>query len=155
MLISCQTEKKEDIDIVGKWKGYIVSENDYCEYDIDKDSIGIFYHSGGNGGLIEYKIEKDTLFFQEEKFTLEVISENLFTMTIRGKTDTLTRLPNSIITFHSIEYQNDSIFDNFYEKFQNRVYESWIEHGYVTEEELRNSFIKKGNIKEKITHLNE
>ena len=155
ILYSCQSDEVGKIEIIGKWKGYNISENEYFECDIDKDTIGCFTHYSGNSGLREYKVSKDTLFFRGEKFILKVISEDQFSMANGSATDTLTRLPDSIITFYTIDYYNDSIFDLFYFGFQRRAYECWVKYGYVTEEELRNSFIEKGDIKEEIIFINE
>ena len=84
-----------------------------------------------------------------------MISKNQISLIIRNRTDTLNRLPDSIITFHTIDYHNDSIFDLFYIGFQKRAHDCWVKYGYVTEEELRNSFIEKGDIKEEIILKNE
>ena len=155
VISSCHVNKNEDINIFGKWYGYNISETEYCEYDIDKESIGALSHYYGTVGLKKYRIIKDTLFYLEGEFTLKVISENQFTMTIRGETDTLTRLPDSVITFHTIDYHNDSIFNSFYEQFERRAYDSWIKYGYLTEKELEESIIKKGEIKEEIILINQ
>ena len=130
----------EGINIQGKWYSYDIEETEYCEYDINKESIGIFTHYYGNRGLQEYKIDQDTLYFLQVKFILRVISENQFTITIRGKTDTLTRLPDSIITFNMIDYKDDSIFDVFYDKFSKRAYNFWLTYGYITKEEYEEHF---------------
>jgi hypothetical protein len=155
ILYSCQSNKVEKIEIIGKWKGYNISENEYFECDIDKDTIGCFTHYSGNGGLREYKILKDTLFFRGEQFILKVISENQFSITNRGDTDTLTRLPDSVTTYHTITNRNDSIFNLFYKQFERRAYDSWIKYGYVTEEKLKESIINEGEIKEEIIMINE
>ncbi len=154
-LSSCKTDKLEEIDIVGKWWSYDMSETEYIEYDIDMNSIGVFSQYGGNGFLLSYKISNDTLYFREGEFKVRMISENQFTITIRDKTDTLTRLPDSLTTFHTIKYKDDSIFNSYYTQFTDRAYDCWIKYGYVTEEELKNSFIEADEIEDKIIPINK
>jgi len=149
-LFSCRPEKIENIDISGKWWSYNISETEYCEYDIDKDSLGRFSHYDGNSPPMVYRVEKDTLYYRDFKFKLDVISENQFTIALQNRTDTLTRLPDSINTFHTITYKDDSIFDTFYSQYTNRAHDCWIKYGYVTREELENSILKEGEIDEKI-----
>jgi len=155
ILFACQTNRPDNAEINGKWWSYNISETEYCEYDIDKDSIGSFSHYTGNFPRIDYNIDNDTLYYLNGKFIINMISKNQFSLTNGNATDTLTRLPDSIITFHTIDYHNDSVFDLFYIEFQKRAYDCWVKYGYVTEEELRNSFIEKKDIKEEIILMNK
>ena len=139
---SCNENKPSEIKIIGKWWKYDIPEKEYNEFDIDEKSIGIFSHGMGNIGMTEYNIDGDTLYFREGKFNIKFISDNQFIMSINGHTDTLNRLSDSITTFNVIDHHNDSVFDIFYDRFQNRAYETWIKYGYVTREELENSFIE-------------
>ncbi len=147
-LLSCQNNTGEKDIILGKWKGYNISDNEYFELDINEKTIGSFSHYGGNGGLREYKIAEDTLFFNGAELKLEIISENQFTLTTSGETDTLTRLPNSITTYHTITNFNDSTFTLFYKQFENRAHNSWIKYGYTTEKNLNESKAREVEILE-------
>jgi len=153
ILLSCQRDKVEKVDFVGKWKSYHSIENEYVEWDISKHKIGIFGHTMGNRGLVSYKIVKDTLFINESKVLIKILSKNQFTIMYDGITDTLSRLPDSIITYNTRTIKNDSTFRLFYNKFELRAYNSWIEHGYVTKEELENSRIDGDIIEEEIIPL--
>jgi len=154
-LLSCQNSKVEKDIIIGKWKGYNFSENEYFELDVNENTIGSFSHYGGNGGLREYRIAKDSLFFNETEFKMEIISKNQFTLTSSGEVDTLTRLPDSIFTYHTIQNYTDSTFNLFYKQFESRAKESWIKNNYVPEKELKKSIIKEEEIKEDIIMIDK
>jgi hypothetical protein len=155
IFLSCQTNKVENVDISGKWWTYNISETEYCEFDIDKNTIGEFCLYGGNSPSSEYKIDKDTLHFLDQKFILKVISKSQFTLTSQNRTDTLTRLSNTIQTFREIENRSDSIFNLFYTEFTDRAHNCWTRYGYVNERELENSLIKDGVIEEELIQENK
>ena len=155
VLFACQNNGHEEIDIYGKWWSYDISQAEYCEYNIDKDSIRNFSHSMGNSRPMEYKIDRDTLYYLNGKFIINMISKNQFALTIGDITDTLARLSDSIITFHTIDYKNDSIFNSFYTQFTERAHTNWIKYGYVTKKQLKESFMKENDIEEEIILINK
>ncbi len=154
-LFACQTNRPDNAEIKGKWWSYNVSEKEYREYDIDKDSIGGFSNYTGNFSRIGYSIDSDTLYYLNGKFIINMISKNQFSLTNENRTDTLTRLPDSIITFHSIDYRTDSVFDLFYIGFQKRAQDCFVKYGYATEKEHKTSMIEKKDIKEEIILMNK
>ena len=154
-LISCRQHENLKLDITGKWWYYDTAWQNYAEYDINQKTIGIFSHIGGNSGLSAYKIENDTLYFNGGKFEIRNISDYKLLLSIRDRIDTLTRLPDSVSTYNTINNKNDSVFNKFYEQFVNRAYKCWIKYGYVTEEELERSFISNDSIKEEKILINK
>ncbi len=154
-LFACQMNRPDNAEIKGKWWSYNISEKEYREYDIDKDSIGGFSYNMGNFPRIDYSIDNKTLYYLNGKYIINMISKNQFSLTNGNITDTLTRLPDSIITFHSIDYRTDSVFDLFYIGFQKRAQDCLVKYGYVTEKELRNSIVEKKEIKEEIILMNK
>ncbi len=123
-LLSCGRGKPKQTDIIGKWWSYKTAQNEYSEYDIDKNTIGIFMYPAGNGGRSSYELIKDTLIFRGLSFKVEMLSEDQFTLTFFDKIDTLTRLPDSVITFHSVPHMNDSTYKIFYDSFQQRAFQA-------------------------------
>jgi len=149
ILLSCNNKKQHD-NIYGIWFSYSVVDKEYSEFDIDKNNIGVYSHYGGNLGMLNYKLINDTLIYKDSKFKLNMISENQFVLISEERFDTLTRLPDSVITYNSITPMNDSIFKIFYGDFEQRAFNSWIKYGYVTKKELQESLNDTTEIIEEI-----
>jgi len=151
---SC-TKTTENIDISGKW--YTFSEDyDYTEYEITSNEIHPFSHSMGNMAFSDYEIKGDTLTCISMQYSKAIrkVSDSIFIMTNADKVDSFFKLDESVITFHEINYQDDSIFNIFYEQFTERAYNCWIKYGYFTEEELQQSFIDTNTIEETLIPIN-
>jgi len=149
MLLSCNIKNQHD-NIYGRWFSYSVVDKEYSEFDIDKNNIGVFSHHGGNLGNLDYKLINDTLIYKDSKFKLNMISENQFVLISEKRFDTLTRLPDSVITYNAIIPMNDSIFEIFYGDFEHRAFKSWIKYGYATKEGLQESLNDTTKIIEEI-----
>ncbi|AMC10296.1 hypothetical protein Lupro_03065 [Lutibacter profundi] len=135
------------ININGKWNT-LSNGFGYMEFDIDSDKIGIFSHLDGDLGLIEYKLLNDSLFIgSNTSFKIEKISDSLIILKNISQNDTLRKMNKTIMTYHEIDSKNDSLLDIFYEKFEKRIYKKWIKSGYVTEDELKNSFLDSIELK--------
>ena len=147
--------EQEKISIEGKWWSFDRAEKHYSEYDIDKNSISVFSHYMGNQGSVKYKINGDVLYFQDRMSIVGIVSANLITMTNGNKTDSLFRLPENTMTYNSLDHPNDSIFDEFYKKFQSRAHQSWINNGFLTYEEQEESIIDTLEIEEIDIPVNE
>jgi hypothetical protein len=123
-LLSCGRGTPKQTDIIGKWWSYKTTGKEYSEYDIDKNTMGIFMYPAGNGGRSDYELVNDTLIFRGLKFKVEMLSGDQFTLTFYDKIDTLTRLPDSVVTFHSVPHMNDSAYKIFYDSFQQRAFDA-------------------------------
>jgi len=125
--MSCKGGGPKEINIVGKWWTYKPPANEYVEYDIDQNTIGIFMYPAGDGGVSNYKLTKDTLLFRGLSFRIKMLSKDRFTLSFYDKTDTLTRLPDSVLTFHSVPEMNDSVYQIFYDAFKQRALKKMTE----------------------------
>ena len=145
---SCQ-KTNEKINIIGKWSTYSKGVG-YMEFEIDSSNIGLFSHSGGNLGLKKYEIKDDSLiiFYGDRmSFKIEKLSDSLLILKNVNMIDSLRKMNKTIMTYHEIDSRNDSLFDIFYEKFEKRAYKKWIKSGYVTDDELKNSFLDSTKLK--------
>ena len=145
---SCNKTNKK-VDIIGKWNTYS-KDVGYMEFEIDSSNIGLFSHNGGNLGLKKYEIKDDSLiiFYGERMtFKIEKLSDSLLILKNVNKIDSLKKMDNSLMTYHSIDFKNDSIFKIFSKKFTKRAFEKWINIDYITEEELKNSFLDSIELK--------
>ena len=140
---SCNKISKK-INITGKWSTYSKA-NGYIEFDIDTSKMILFSHYGGNLGKFKYKLVNDTLKIINYKFPTEIIkiSDSLIVLNNKSQKDTLKRLKETTITFHEINNKNDSIFSDFYDKFEKRAFSQMVENGLMTEVEYNDHFKKK------------
>jgi len=145
---SCE-ETNEKINIIGKWSTYS-KDTGYMEFEIDSSNIGLFSHSMGNLGVKKYEIKDDSLiiFFGERmSFKIGKLSDSLLILKNANQIDSLRKMSKTVMTYHEIDAKNDSLFDIFDRKFVKRAYKKWIETGYVTEDELKNSFLDSTKLK--------
>ena len=145
---SCK-KTNEKINIIGKWSTSS-KEVGYMEFEIDSSNIGLFSKIGGNLGVKKYEIKDDSLiiFYGERmSFKIEKLSDSLLILKKVNMIDSLRKMSKTVMTYHEIDSKNDSLFDIFYEEFEKRAYKKWVESGYVTEEELKNSFLDSTKLK--------
>ena len=142
-IISCRNQS-ESYDIKGKW--YSFSRMDgYVEYYINSDTVHPYMHVMGNMFPQKYIIKGDTIqyFHSDYKATIINNTDSIFIFNSNSRSDTLIRLNDTILTFFEIKNENDSIIKEFHSNFKERAHISWIKHGYITEEELKKSFLDK------------
>ena len=125
-LLSCSGGRPSETDIVGKWWTYKPPANEYVEYDIDANTIGIFMYPAGDGGVSNYELSGDTLHFRGLSFRIKMLSKDRFTLSFFDKTDTLRRLPDTVVTFHSVPDMNDSAYNVFYKAFKQRALQAGL-----------------------------
>jgi len=155
-LVLCTCQKSEVLpNLIGKW--YTLStEEGYAELEIDSNEIKIYSEFHANLPHIRYTIDGDSIKYLNYDYSVgfRILSDTMIILSTSEIVDTLISLHESIITFHEIDYHNDSIFNFFHDQFLQRAKQCWINNVFGTEEEYEKSIIDFGDIEEEIIPIN-
>ncbi len=95
--------------------------------------MSLFSYYAGNLEKFKYERVNNILKFQNSQFSTEVIKilDSIIILKNTHQIDTLKILNKKIIIYN----KNDSLFSDFYDKFEKRAYIQVLEHGHMTKEE--------------------